>query len=293
MNNFIIQLKNDLRINKRNLINPIILFIIIDVLAILAYFIFKHNTGMSYEDLMTITMDADLGANLGEFPRLLWTTAGMGVVSFVGLIMVILSLSLNSSALNLDNFRKCEIFYRSQPISVWQYAGSRYLVGIFAPLAIMIAVGLFNLVLVIPFLAPLVGFEFLPSLHGLFSSIFIYFRSMLVLGSLSFLASAIFREKAFMKMLLFFIAVQVMFVFAHFSLDVPMVDIFGYLIKLINPLQNFTKVSGIANMESLDGVYSFLSMRNIMFNWHCLLQVISSAVFFVSGVFIYSRKEVN
>jgi hypothetical protein len=116
---------------------------------------------------------------------------------------------------------------------------------------------------------------------------------MLVLGSLGFLASAIFREKAFMKMLLFFVGVQVIFVFAHFSLDVPLVDIFGYLIKLINPLQNFTKVSGIANVESLDAIYSFLSMKNIMFNWHCLLQIISSAVFFVSGVFIYSRKEVN
>ncbi|MCF7919701.1 MAG: hypothetical protein K9N06_07300 [Candidatus Cloacimonetes bacterium] len=293
MNNFIKQFKNDLRINKKTLLSQIMLFLIIDFLAIIAFFIFKHQSGVTDLNFITFELDGDISQQSVEIFNNIWILIGMGVVSFVGFVMLISSISLGSSALNLDHSRKCEIFYRSHPISIWTYASSKYMISVFVPFIIMLGIGLFNLLLVIPFLVPIFRFDLFPSLQGLFSAILIYMRSIMILGSIGFLASAVFREKAFMKLLLVIVTVQILFAFIHFSFDVPLLNLFGYIIKLINPLQNFSHITNLEQPDSLSGLYSFLSMRNLLFNWHCLLQIAASALFFITGVFVYSRKEIN
>jgi hypothetical protein len=71
------------------------------------------------------------------------------------------------------------------------------------------------------------------------------------------------------------------------------VYLFGYLGKLINPLQNLSGMSSFGDAASMSEMGGFLNLRNILFNLHSLIQLFASAIFFVSGVYIYSRKEVN
>jgi ABC-type transport system involved in multi-copper enzyme maturation permease subunit len=217
----------------------------------------------------------------------------MAVLSFAGFVMVLVALSIGNHSLNLEKFRKCEIFYRSQPVSVWQYALSKYIIVIAGPVIILLGIGIINLALVIPFIAQFFRFNIADAFAGLFVSLLIYSRSILVVGSIGFLISAIFKEKAFMKLVLILVSSQLIIVFSHFSLGTPMLDIFQYIMQLINPLGNIQNMIDLENMQSVMDFRSAMNARILLFNWHSALQIIASATFFVLAVIIYGRKEIN
>lgn len=293
MSKFLTQLKNDLRLNKRTLLNPLIIFVILDILAIIAFFIFKFHTGLSYNEMINLDIEAQMEISSPEFMKLAWRMIGMGAVGIAGFIMVIVGLSMGGSALNLDHFRKCEIFYRAQPVSVWQYAGSKFLVVVLGPAIIMIVIGIINLTLLIPFLAPVIKVSIIQAFWGILSSSLLYLRSLIVVGSIGFLASAIFREKALQKLVMFIFALQLAMLFCHIVMGIEMIDIVHYLFMLINPLQDLVDFSNLETAENINEILAYFNISRLFFNWHTLLQIAASAVFFTGGVFIYSRKEIN
>jgi len=292
MNKFAAQLRNDYRINAKGLLTPIVIFLILDFLAIITFFIIKSRLGFEYQDFMTINIDSD-GADLSLIQESIWYIIGMGVLGFAGFVMVLVSLSIGNQSLNLEKFRKCEIFYRSQPVSVWLYSFSKYLIAVAAPILILFVIGIFNLLLIIPFLNQIVRFDFIDAFSGLIVSFLLYSRSIIVVGSLGFMMSGIFKEKAFMKLILIAVSIQLIIVFAHFSLNTPLIDLFHYVGRLINPLNGLKDMIDIDNIESVMDFRQAFNIKILLFNWHSALQIIASGIFFVLGVFAYSKKEIN
>ncbi len=292
MSRFKTQFINDYRLNKKQIFSPMIVFLIIDLVAIISFLIFKANAGLEYSDFMTMDIQVD-GPGLTGIADSLWYLVGMGILGFAGFVQVLVALSIGNQALNLEKNQKCEIFYRSQPVSIWHYTLSKYIITIAGPIVILFIIGIINLVLVIPFIAPIVKFNFFDALSGLSVSFLLYSRSILFLGSLAFLMSAIFKEKAFLKLVLITASLQLIIVFAHFSMDTPMLDLFGYIGKLINPLHGIKEMVDFNQMQSILDFRQAFTMRVLLFNWHSALQVLASGIFFVLGFFIYSRKEVN
>lgn len=297
MNKFKMQLINDCRLNRKNLLNPVLLFVILDLLAIISFFIFKSKLGLDYQDMISFDIQTEIGTD--DFMQSAWYLIGMGVLGFAGLVQVIVAMSIGNQSLNLDRYKKCEIFYRSQPVSVWQYSTSKYIVAIVGPIVVMFFIGLINLLLTIPFLYPLIKFNFADAISGLWLSMLIYSKSIIVLGSLGFLVSAIFKEKATMKLILFLMAIQGTIYFAHFSIGTPAFNLFGYIVKLINPLSGIATLdANFSNngMESLNSIMEFRQMFNprvLFINWHSALQILASGLFYVLAVLIYKRREVN
>ncbi len=292
MSRFKTQLINDYRLNKKQIFSPMIVFLIIDLVAIISFLIFKANAGLEYSDIITMDIQVD-DPGITSIADSFWYLIGMGILGFAGFVQVLVALSLGNQALNLEKNQKCEIFYRSQPVSVWDYSLSKYIITIAGPIVILFIIGIINLVLVIPFISQIVKFNFLDAVSGLSVSFLLYSRSILVLGSLAFLMSAIFKEKAFMKLVLITVSLQLIIVFAHFSMDTPLLDLFGFIGKLINPLQGLKNMIDFNHMETVLDFRQAFTMKVLLFNWHSALQVLASGVFFVLGVFIYSRKEIN
>jgi len=292
MNKFAAQLRNDYRINQKSILSPIIIFLIIDLLALITFFIVKSKLGLEYQDFVSIDIQTD-GVDLSTISQLFWYMIGMGVLSFAGIVMVIVSLSIGNQSLNMEKFRKCEIFYRSQPVSIWLYSFSKYLIAIAAPIIVLFIVGLFNLILVIPFVNQIVRFDFLDAISGLIVSFLLYSRSILVVGSIGFMLSGIFKEKAFMKLILIVVSIQLIIVFSHLSFDTPLLDIFKYIGRLISPLHGVKDMIDLEKLESVMDFRQAINAKILLFNWHSALQIIASGIFFVLGVFFYSKKEVN
>ena len=292
MSKFYAQLVNDYRINQKSLLTPIILFLVIDFLAIITFFIVKHKLGLDYQDMISINVNTE-GTDLGMLSESLWYMIGMGVLGFVGFVMVLVSLSIGNQSLNMEKFRKCEIFYRSQPVSIWLYSFSKYLIAVLAPIVVLFLVGLFNMLLVIPFVNQVVRFDFIDALSGLMVGFLLYSRSIIVAGSIGFLVSGIFKEKAFLKLIMILVSIQLVIVFAHFSINTPLFDMIQYLVKLVNPLNGLKEMIDLNNLETIMDFRQVFNFRVLLFNWHSALQILASAAFFVLGTFIYSRKEVN
>jgi len=269
-----------------------IIYLIIDILAIISILLIKSKSGLNSEEILQINTDGDY-SSISDLAGSIWYITGLGVLIFAGFVQGLTALSIGNQSLNLEKARKCEIFYRSQPVSIWHYSLSKYIVALVGPIIILILTGMINLLLVIPFLNPIFPFKIGDALSGLSVSILLYSRSIIVLGSIGFLVSGIFKEKAFLKLVLILVSAQLVIVFSHFSIGTPMYDIFQYIVRLINPLYNMDSMVNLNNLESVVDFRMIMNSRVLLFNWHSALQIIASGAFFVLGVFAYSRKEVN
>ncbi|MCF7912791.1 MAG: hypothetical protein K9M99_09700 [Candidatus Cloacimonetes bacterium] len=292
MSKFRAQLLNDYRINQKSLLSPIIIFLVIDFLAIITFFIVKSKLGLDLQDFASIDIQAD-GADMSMVSESFWYLIGMGVLGFAGFVMVLVSLSIGNQSLNMEKFSKCEIFYRSQPVSIWSYSFSKYLIAVAAPIVVLFIVGVFNLLLVIPFVNQILRFDFLDAISGLLVGLLLYSRSIIVVGSMGFLVSGIFKEKAFMKLMLILISLQLIIVFSHLSFDTPLFDMMRYLVKLVNPLSGLKDMIDLQQMDTFMDFRQAFNIRVLLFNWHSALQIFASGIFFALGTFIYSHKEVN
>jgi hypothetical protein len=118
---------------------------------------------------------------------------------FVAMIFVISMSIISSSLLNQDIKHKCELFHRSQPVSVWKLTASRYIAGIGGLIAMSLLIGIINMFLsnlMATILTPM-RVDWWMSLNGLILSWLHFSVAMLVLGSILFLLSAIFKDHAF------------------------------------------------------------------------------------------------
>lgn len=165
--------------------------------------------------IMTITMlfasasgkgDMSMGAFPVEWlqnPKLYGITsfamqAGI-FFSFLAFVFAVCISITSSTMLNQDIKYKSEIFHRSQPVSIWQITGARYIAGVIGPLALAFVIGIINMLLftiLVSMITPL-HVNLWMSLNGFLLSWLHFSALLMVFGSILFVFSGMFRENAF------------------------------------------------------------------------------------------------
>ena len=114
-----------------------------------------------------------------------------------GFIAILFTITLSQSALNDDMRRNCELFHRSQPVSFWLRSLSKYVVTIGGNWLVLLIIAVFNYLVANSILAYFGQFSLGASLNGMLLSFVYFVKISLLIGSITFLLSAIFKDKAF------------------------------------------------------------------------------------------------
>ncbi len=272
----------DWHINKKSLLIPFWItagfyaFILLSV----AFAYFKGDMNFSMIDL-------DTGSPVAETNY----SVNMAILSLPGLMSLLFIIMLTQGALNEDIRKNCELFHRSQPVSIWFRTGSKYLMGITSNWAVMLIIALFNFLVINIILAIFHQFDFYSAINGMILSLISFMKTGLIIGSITFFFSAIFKDKAFFQGFAILLGVQFLFMIVNTMLNWHLPLPLTYLFKLIklNPME------GLENDVASAGLRNHISTawNSILFNWKTLIQLAFSGALFAGSTLIYKNKEIK
>ena len=125
--------------------------------------------------------------------------ANIAIMGFPGLMSLIFIVVLTQGGLNENIRNNSELFHRSQPVSIWYQSVSRYIVGIAGNWLVFFIIAIFNFILVAIILAIADKFIFSLAISGIAQSIISFMKTGLIIGSITFFCSAVFKDKAFLQ----------------------------------------------------------------------------------------------
>lgn len=277
-------LKKDLQIGRKTIIMPVWIVLGYYVLVALGILIAWIKTDFSF-DLSEI--DFTDAPNL----YLLSYIAGIAIMSFPTILAVIFTLILTQSSLNEDLRRGSELFHRSQPISVWWRSLSKYITGIAGNWLTFIAIGVLNIILVVIGLSLVhqLRLDFL--LAGWLQAFVSMMKITLIVGSICFFFSAIFKDKAFLQGLAMLVGIQFLIWILNLLLGWNLPLPINYLYKLVD-------ISSFNNLETFvtEKDVRYLINRNwqdLILSWKTFLQMLFSGLLFFLSTLIYKGKEIK
>lgn len=282
MNKFKALIRKDLQISKKTLMIPFWIiagfYLLMILISAVAYF--------------TGDMNMDLGNIQGTPPsEMINYIANIAIMGFPGLLSLIFIIILTQGALNENIRNNSELFHRSQPVSLWYQSASRYIVGIAGNWLVLLTIAIFNFIVVAIILAIADKFIFTAAISGLAQSIISFMKTGLIIGSLTFFCSAVFKDKAFLQGLAIVVGIQFLFLILNvlmgWSLPLPL----SYLMKLINA-SSPTTIEPEVFGENVS-FYIAEIWKKILINWNTLLQVAVSGVLFVGATLIYKSREIK
>ena len=283
MKKFKALLIKDFYINKKTLITPFWITAVFYLLIILSLAV-----GYFRGDLQIAEMNIESGDF--ELPGMIFLI-NIGLLSLPGLIALLFTITITQGSLNEDLRRNCELFHRSQPISFWFRSLSKYTIGIGGNWAVLFIIALFNYIVVNITLAFLGQFNFGASITGLFLSFLIFAKITLLIGSITFFLSAIFKDKAFFTGVGILMGVQFLFMILNAILGWKLPLPLTYLVDLVKFNSNLNMNGQQALMEYKDLVAEVWKFG--IWNWKSLLQIFVSGLLFAAAALIYNSKEVK
>ncbi len=282
MNKFKTLIRKDWIISKKTLLMPFWItagfYLLIIIGIVIAYF------------------KGDVQGNLFDFPidtpiNAISYIANLSVVGLPGLMSIIFTIMLMQGALNEDVRRNCELFHRSQPVSIWLRTGSKFYVGLIGNWIVLFLIALFTFIVVNIILAIMHQFNFYVAVSGMLQAFIAFVKTGLIIGSLTFFCSAIFKDKAFLKGLSIIVAVHFLFLIFNrmfgWNLPLPL----SYLIKLMTFDSGQRALVGVDEFETLNLIKN--AWNSILFNWKTLFQVLFSGALFAGATLIYKNKEIK
>lgn len=283
MNKFKALIIKDFTINRKTLFTPFWITLGFYALILISLAIGYFKGDMTISGLEYMQDDV-------QIPALIFAI-NMGLVGLPGLIAVLFTITLTQSALNDDLKRNCELFHRSQPVSYWLRSLSKYTVSIGGNWLVLLVVTLFNFLVVNIILAFFGQFSLGASLSGMLVSYLYFLKVSLLIGSITFLFSAIFKDKSFFTGVGILLGIQFLFMLLNLIL--------GW--KLPLPLKYITDLFSIQNQMNLEGDPSTINYvlfvkeawRMSILNWKSVLQLAVSAILFALSTIIYNSKEVK
>lgn len=229
----------------------------------------------------------------------------------LGLIFAIPMIISGSTLLNSDIKTKCELFHRSQPISVWRLTASRYIVGIGGYVGLAFLVGLAQMIIgsIIAMAITPLRIDWWMAFNGFMLSWMHLSISLTVIGTIGYLLSSIFKDNAFGKGALSIFVIESAITIINYFLKLGIPSLFKNLFKLIYAnISDFTAVFptmqyGIVVGENYNttgdlGAFAippaFLSsLYSSVFNWDTAGKVLFCLVLYVLATCIYHRREVQ
>lgn len=297
----------DLQANRKILMLPI-WFVLAMYVLIAVSVIYALATGTSNLSLSGIPIELLQNTNLHSMISFLIQFASF--IGSLGLLFTLFMFILCPTLLNQDVRHKCELFHRSQPVSIWKITASRFAAGIGGLIIISLAVGIANLFITNISAALLTPFQidWWMSINGLLLSWLHFSVAMLVLGSILFLLSAIFRDHAFGLGIGGLGVLQLIaFIFNKlYGWNIPY--ILNVIFKLITSgitriqavipnAQQFgivTVRTGEPDLSNLVIPEHFLyNLWTTLFTWDIAFKLFFCAVMFVLATYIYKRREVQ
>ncbi|MDP8201903.1 MAG: hypothetical protein P9M11_07145 [Candidatus Tenebribacter burtonii] len=282
MTKFKALLKKDLQISKKTLMIPLWItagfYLLILLITAVAYF------------------SGDLNLNLGDIQgtppsEMINYIANLAIMGFPGLISLIFIIILTQGALNENIKNNSELFHRSQPVSIWYQSASRYIVGIAGNWFVLFAISIFNFIIVAIILAVANKFIFTIAFAGMLQSVISFMKTGLIIGSITFFFSAVFKDKAFLQGLAIIVGVQFLFIILNALMQWHLPLPLSYLMKLINA-STPTSIEPEIFSENVS-YYINEVWKRILINWNTLLQIGVSGVLFVGATLIYKSREIK
>ena len=282
MSKFIALIKKDLQISKKTLMIPLWItagfYLLILLISAVAYF--------------TGDLNIDLGNIQGTPPsEMINYIANLAIMGLPGLISLIFIIILTQGALNENIRNNSELFHRSQPVSIWYQSASRYIVGIGGNWLVLFAIALFNFIVIAIILAVTDKFIFGLAISGMAQSVISFMKTGLIIGSITFFFSAVFKDKAFMQGLAIIVGVQFLFIILNALMQWHLPLPLSYIMKLINASTPATIEPEVFS-ENVN-YYVIEIWKRILINWNTLLQIGVSGVLFVGATLIYKSREIK
>ena len=282
MNKFKTLIRKDWIISKKTLLMPFWItagfYLLIILGTVIAYY------------------KGDVQGNLFDFPtdipiNAISYIANLSVVGLPGLMSIIFTIMLMQGALNEDIRRNCELFHRSQPVSIWLRTGSKFYVGLLGNWIVLFLITLFTFIVINIILAIIHQFNFYVAISGMLQALTAFIKTGLIVGSFTFFCSAIFKDKAFLKGLSIIVAVHFLFLIFNnlfgWKLPLPLT----YLLKLVTIDTGQRILVGIDEFEALNLIKN--AWNSILFNWKTLYQVLFSGALFAGATLIYKNQEIK
>ncbi len=231
--------------------------------------------------------------------------------SFLGMIIVIAMSIISSTMLNQDIKHKCEIFHRSQPVSIWQITASRFVAAIGGPLVLALGIAIINMLLsnIVLTAATPMRVDWWMCLNGMLLSWLHFSVALMVLGSILFFFSSVFKENAFglgvgglaLLQLVTFILNKA------YGWKIPYIvnAIYRLIISGVYRIQTsltdtfqLWMAKASSNGEPNFGLYKlpehFLAdMWGTLFHWDMLIKLGFCLVMFIIATCLYNRREVQ
>ncbi len=272
----------DWHINKKSLLIPFWItagfyaFILLSV----AFAYFKGDMNFSMISL-------DTGPPVPEINYIV----NMAILGLPGLMSLLFIIMLTQGALNEDIRRNCELFHRSQPVSIWFRTGSKYLMGIAGNWAVMLIIALFNFLVINIILAIFHQFDFYSAINGMMLASISFMKTGLIIGSITFFFSAVFKDKAFFRGFAILLGIQFLFMIVNAMLNWHLPLPLTYLFKLVklNPMEGLgNNVNSLIIRDHISTAWN-----SILFNWKTLIQFAFSGALFVGATWVYKNKEIK
>jgi ABC-type transport system involved in multi-copper enzyme maturation permease subunit len=280
MNKFKTLLIKDFHTNKKTLLMPFWItagfYALMIIGLIIAYFRGE------------IPMDFFRIDGVPAFPALNYMS-NLAMASMPGTLCLIFTIMLAQGALNEDIRRNYELFHRSQPVSLWKRVTSKFTISVLGSWVVFFAIVLFNFILTNIVLAIIGQFHFSSAFSGMLQAGVATLRYAILIGSIAYFFSSVFKDKAFLKGAALILGIQVLFgimnVWFKWSLPLPA----SFLLSL------FRVDINMMGAESATEISNFINQRwnEVLWNMKVVWQLLFSGAMFIVGTLIYNFKEVK
>ncbi len=203
-----------------------------------------------------------------------------GIMFAFSLIFFMFLVLTAQSSLNREKQLGSDLFFRCQPVSAWRVTGVKYIMHVYAASLVLAALGII-MALVLSFAGLFTGngFPVGSALYGVFLGWIAYVKVAMVLGSLLFLFSAVFRSSALLKGAAALGILEGLFAIieAIFRHRITLPDVFATLFSLMGDL-------GVENMDSI-------SMNMLLGNSGILFALVFAALCYTGATVIYKMRS--
>ena len=286
MNKFMALIKKDFYVSRKSLMTPI--WIVVGFYGFLAmvtlYALIRGNVVFN----SMINIHSEEIDSLSPFIN--YTVNFVSVISS-GLLALLATIMVAQSALNEDFKRNYELFHRTQPVSIWLKSLSKFTISVVGGWIVFFIIASVNFILIN--IAFSIWHQSVPDMafSAFFQGIVVYMKAILVIGSLTFFASSLFKDKAFLSGLGVLAAAQVLTIIINefFNLHLPLP------FNLIGKLLFISKNNGIAETTELEELHRFVKMnwKVILWNMQTVYQIFVSTILFLVSTIIYKSKEIK
>ena len=288
MNKLVVLLKKDLIIHKKNLLLPIWITGGLYFISLILGIIGIYRTGFKINMFEGYLYSGDHQGWI----MVLNYVINAAVISFPIFLCTIMIIASSQNALNEDSRLNCELFHRSQPVSIWKISLSKYLVSIIGNWFILILIAIVMAIIVNIAIAIKFDFMFKYAFAGMFVSLITELKIGLLLGSIFFFFSAIFKDKVFWKVIGLTFGINVLVGIFNFLFGTHIPFPIKYLAELIKSTSINSEMFQNITGNDLQRVIS-VNWNSLIFNWNVFWQMILNAAFFVGGTLAYKFREIK